>query len=299
MKELAKKGEIVKGRIFRAQSNTSFFVGLNIQLSQGEFSQVPAKLWDSMPYPATLPANEVDIGDPGPLRRWVGRRIEAKVLEVNRSIGVIISRRKIIEEKRGEIRQKTLMNTKEGDIVTGRVKTIDEQEVVADISGVEARLPMSEASWYPKPNLKFLFKRGDILDFKVIKIDEEKEKFLISYKVLTPHPADELTQKLVIGSTIEGDVTKVMERGGCFIRISGLRREAYIPPSEVSREEAPQEKTKIKAIVIKIDREKIRAILSQRRYEDAQMPEVVGRYSKEAMKMTLGDILKPTEPREE
>ncbi|MEK6542885.1 MAG: S1 RNA-binding domain-containing protein, partial [Elusimicrobiota bacterium] len=287
-----KKGERVEGRIFRFKGD-SFFVGLNILPAEDKFcgKGVPVNFWDKLPYPANMPVGEVDIDDPRPYRRWLGRKMPMKIVSIGQDGDVIVSRKKIIVEMKDAIKQEALNTVKAGDVMAAKVKVIDIDGVKVDVDGVEGAMPAVELSWYPKPDPRRILKRGQTIDVKVTKVDKEKGIVHVSHRAILTHPAEELVRKFPAKTIIEGTVERVLERGGCFISMPGIKREAYMPANEAVDDVAKKKGEKIKATVLRVDRENVRVVVSQRRYESAQMPNMVARYSKENQQLTLGDIL--------
>ncbi|MDB5294428.1 MAG: rpsA, partial [Phycisphaerales bacterium] len=75
--------------------------------------------------PVFLPASQVDIRRPGEISDWIGRHIDAMILKIDEERrNIVISRRKMIEVMRDELKKKTLETLKVGDIVKGTVKNI-------------------------------------------------------------------------------------------------------------------------------------------------------------------------------
>src|SRR5215211_1315618 len=58
--------------------------------------------------PVFLPASQVDIRRPGEISDWIGRHIDAVILKIDEERRNIVSRRKLIEQQREELKKKTL-----------------------------------------------------------------------------------------------------------------------------------------------------------------------------------------------
>jgi small subunit ribosomal protein S1 len=103
--EIEKKG-VVKGRIRQRVRG-----GYKVRLKEG--------------VTVFLPMSQVDIMPVVKPDDWLDKEIEAKVLSIDRKRkSIVISRRKLLEEKRAEMRKETLKKLKEGDVVEGVVKNI-------------------------------------------------------------------------------------------------------------------------------------------------------------------------------
>src|SRR5947199_10408611 len=80
--------------------------------------------------PVFLPASQVDIRRPGEISDWSGREIEAVILKIDEERrNIVISRRKMIEQQREELKKKTLDSLSVGQVIKGTVKN------VADFAG--------------------------------------------------------------------------------------------------------------------------------------------------------------------
>src|ERR687887_223909 len=67
-----------------------------------------------------LPASLVDIRRVQDLDEFLGRDLECKVIELNRSRNnVVLSRRVVLEDERREVRQKILEELQPGQVVEG------------------------------------------------------------------------------------------------------------------------------------------------------------------------------------
>lgn len=286
------KNERLEGRIFRLRGD-SFFVGLDVFPIEERFRtcKLCARLWQALPYPAQMPLAEIDTGNPQPLKRWLGRKLPFKLLALNPDGKAIVSRRRVMEEMKEALKQQTLATAKEGDIVLAKVKDVEIEGARLEINGVAGYLAKTETSWYPRVDMQRQVRRGETIDVKILKIDRDAGHILASRKVLLPHPADELVKRFPIKTVVEGVISKLMPRGGCFVRVDHVKREAYIPANDFAADAGMREGDRIKAMVVKIDRENIRVILSARRYEQSQMPNMVARYTKENQPLKLGEIL--------
>jgi small subunit ribosomal protein S1 len=74
---------------------------------------------------AFLPGSQVDIRPTKNLDKFIGKKMEFKVIKFNKKRGnIVLSRRAILAEERGKLRDETLGQITEGMIVKGIVKNI-------------------------------------------------------------------------------------------------------------------------------------------------------------------------------
>ena len=74
---------------------------------------------------------------------------------------------------------------KEGDVTKGVVTSVTNFGAFVRIGGVEGLLHNEDASWDRNDKCKDLFKVGDEIEVKIIKIDSNEQKISLSQKDLT------------------------------------------------------------------------------------------------------------------
>jgi len=299
LKKRAERGEALQARILRPRSD-GFFLTLRFGPSEPEEAppSSPEKLWEFFPYPAFLPMLEVDPGDPRPLNRWPGKTVTVKLLEVPEGEPAVVSRKRHVEETREQTRARVLAGVKAGDRIEAEVAKIAETQVELDYQGVACLLSQVESSWYPKPNLARQLRRGETLTVRVLKVDPEAKKLTVSRRALLAHPANEIAAKFKPGAVVEGTVSRKLVKGGCFVRLPDLKRDAFIPRAEIPEDSEITEGASLKATVMKVDKEMVRLILSCKRYERSQEPKLLAKYLAENQSYRLGDLLAPAEEEE-
>src|SRR5438876_11541411 len=98
--------------------------------------------------PVFLPASQVDIRRPGEISDWIGRQIDALILKIDEERrNIVISRRKLIEVQREELKKKTLDSVQVGQIVKGTVKNIVDFGAFIDLGGIDGLLHITDMSW--------------------------------------------------------------------------------------------------------------------------------------------------------
>ena len=90
-------------------------------------SKVRGGLTVDIGVPAFLPGSQVDLHPVRDLDKYLGKRLQCKILKFNRSRGnIVLSRRAILEKEREVLKKETLKNLSAGSVVEGRVKNITE-----------------------------------------------------------------------------------------------------------------------------------------------------------------------------
>jgi len=183
-------------------------------------------------------------------------------------------------------------NTKVGDIVKGTVATLTEFGAFVSIGAVDGLLHNEEAAWDSNSKCKDMFKKGDEIEVKIIKIDTEKENISLSIKSLGESPADKFAAEHSNGDIITAKIKDIKDFG-IFVKLvdnlDGLiRKEDMIAPAE--GEEEPKIGDEIEAVVVNIDKQRNRVRLSVKRLESQKNREAMEEAS-DNTSMTLGDAL--------
>jgi small subunit ribosomal protein S1 len=180
---------------------------------------------------------------------------------------------------------------KVGDIVTGKVATLTEFGAFVTLGDVDGLLHNEEASWEGNAKCKNLYKKGDELEVKIIKIDREKENISLSIKDITDSPAKNFQSTHKIGDIVKGTI-KDLKDFGLFIKLEdnldGLVRNEDFAPTTAENIEIGKE---IEAVVVNIDTKRNRVRLSIKRLEQQQEREILKSVNDDSS-MTLGDLLK-------
>jgi ribosomal protein S1 len=177
----------------------------------------------------------------------IGQRMDFKVVQYE-SAGrdVVVTRRPMLEAEAHERRKKALEFLSEGQVLPGVVRTVVDWGVfvaLPDAENLEGLVHAVEATHDPRARLADLFRPGEKLDVKILKIDE-KGKIWLSRKALVSDPWVDMTNANPLGTKLTGTVTKV-ERFGVFVQIAeGVEGLIHISDLSLKRIEHPSELVK-------------------------------------------------------
>jgi small subunit ribosomal protein S1 len=218
----------------------------------------------------------------------IGDEITVEVVELN------------VDKKRLRVSLKSLQpkpfekfknEHKVGDIVTGKVATLTEFGAFVTIDEVDGLLHNEEASWEDNVKCKDIYKKGDEVEVKIIKIDSEKENISLSVKELTTSPAKQFQESHKVGDIISGSVKDIKDFG-IFIKLEnnldGLIRTEDFGPLEIEEIKIGDE---IEAVVTNIDTKRNRIRLSVKRLETQKERAILDSVN-DTSSMTLGDLIK-------
>jgi len=218
----------------------------------------------------------------------LGEEVNVEVIELN------------VDAKRLRVSLKNLQEkpfakfTKEhnvGEVITGKIATLTDFGAFVTIGDVDGLLHNEESSWESNAKCKALFKKGDEVEVKIIKIDREKENISLSVKEIADSPAKKFQDTHKIGDIVSG-IVKDAKDFGVFIKLEdnldGLIRNEDVEPLIVEEIKAGDE---IEAVVVNIDTKRNRVRLSVKKLEQQQEREVLKSVN-DTSSMTLGDLLK-------
>jgi small subunit ribosomal protein S1 len=115
--------------------------------------------------------------------------MEFKVIKFNKKRGnIVLSRRAILQEERGKLREDTLGQIQENMIVKGIVKNITDYGAFIDLGGVDGLLHITDMSWGRVKHPSNLLNVGDEIDVKILKYDTSKERVSLGLKQVQPNP---------------------------------------------------------------------------------------------------------------
>jgi len=218
----------------------------------------------------------------------IGDEINVEVIELNFEQKRLRVSLKNLQEKPFE---KFIKSHKVGDVLKGKVATLTDFGAFVTLGDIDGLLHNEEASWEVNTKCKTLFKKGDEIEVKIIKIDREKENISLSIKDIIESPAKKFQDKYKVGDIIKGSV-KDKKDFGIFIKLEnnldGLIRNEDFGPLNAQEIKNGDE---VEAVIINIDTKKNRVRLSVKRLEQQQERDMLKSVNDNSS-MTLGDILK-------
>jgi ribosomal protein S1 len=154
----------------------------------------------------------------------VGQRLDFKVTQyTNHGRDVVVTRRPMLEAEAHERRKRALELLTEGQVLNGVVRTVVEWGAfvaLPDAENLEGLVHQTEASHDVRARMSDLFKNGDKVEVKIVKIDD-RGKIWLSRKALIADPWKEARDKYPSGAHLKAVVTKV-ESFGAFIQLDGI-----------------------------------------------------------------------------
>lgn len=223
---------------------------------------------------AFLPGSQVDLRPTRYLDKYIGKRMEFKVIKFNKKRGnIVLSRRAILSEERGKLREEILGQIQEEMIVKGIVKNITDYGAFIDLGGIDGLLHITDMSWGRVKHPSAILNVGDEIEVKILKFDKEKERVSLGLKQVQPNPWEKAKENYLPGTKVAGEIVSVKDYG-VFIELDdGI--EGLIHVSEMSWTGKIKNPTKhynvgdrVEAQVLEVDVENKRISLGVKQLQD-------------------------------
>ncbi len=224
-----------------------------------------------------LPASLVDIRRVQNLDEFMGKKLQSKVIELNRSRNnVVLSRRAVLEEERKEVREQILGRLQPGQEVEGKISNIVDFGAFVDLDGIDGLIHISELSWSHVNHPSEVLSIGDTVRVKVLDIDRDRQRISLGLKQTQEDPWQRVLNEYREGDVVEGRVTKIVAFGAFvqilpgvegLVHISELAQHHVESPAEVVR---PGDELKVK--ILEVDESRRRLSLSVKRVEGQALP---------------------------
>ncbi len=231
-----------------------------------------------------LPASQVDTRRPADIGEYIGKTLECKILIIDEERrNIVVSRRKLIEDQRQELKTKLLAEIEPGQVRKGVVKNIAPFGAFVDLGGLDGLLHVTDMAWNRVSDPNEVVKIDQQLEVYILKVDKEREKIALSLKHKTPSPWQNVEDKYPVNSKHTGEVVNVMTYGA-FVKLEpGI--EGLVHISEMSwtkRINHPSELVsigdQIDVQVLSINKEKQEISLGMKQVQPNPWDKVAERY---------------------
>ena len=217
-----------------------------------------------------LPASLVEMRRVRDLQPYVGRELEAKIIELDKNRNnVVLSRRAWLEQTQSEVRTNFLQTLQKGQVRSGVVSSIVNFGAFVDLGGVDGLVHVSELSWKHIDHPSEVVEVGQPVTVEVLEVDLDRERVSLSLKATQEDPWQAFARTHALGQIVPGKVTKLVPFGA-FVRvedgIEGLVHISELATRHVDLAEqvvSVGEEVFVKIIDIDMDRRRISLSLKQ------------------------------------
>jgi small subunit ribosomal protein S1 len=150
---------------------------------------------------------------------YVGQRLQFIITEYGeRGRNIILSNRIILAKEQQANREAMMQSLREGQIVKGKIISLQKFGAFVDIGGLHGLLPMSEIAWGRTENIHDALKVGEEVEVAILKMDREKDRISLSLKKMLADPWEKVESEYPEGSIHSGKVVR-LTKFGAFITL--------------------------------------------------------------------------------
>ncbi len=228
-----------------------------------------------------LPASLVEMRRVRDLQPYVGKEIEAKIIELDKNRNnVVLSRRAWLEQTQSEVRHTFLNTLPKGQIRKGVVSSIVNFGAFVDLGGVDGLVHVSELSWKHIDHPGEVVEVGQEVTVEVLDVDMDRERVSLSLKSTQEDPWQQFARTHQIGQVVPGRVTKLVPFGA-FVRVEeGIEGLVHISELADRHVEIPEQVVQVGdeifVKIIDIDLDRRRISLSLKQANEGTIGEAVG-----------------------
>jgi small subunit ribosomal protein S1 len=217
-----------------------------------------------------LPASLVEMRRVRDLQPYVGKQLEAKIIELDKNRNnVVLSRRQWLEETQSEVRSSFLNQLQKGQVRSGVVSSIVNFGAFVDLGGVDGLVHVSELSWKHIDHPSEVVEVGQEVTVEVLDVDLDRERVSLSLKATQEDPWQQFARTHQINQVVPGKVTKLVPFGA-FVRVDeGIEGLVHISELAERHVEIPEQVVNVgdellvKVIDIDLERRRISLSLKQ------------------------------------
>jgi small subunit ribosomal protein S1 len=248
-----------------------------------------------------LPASLVEMRRVRDLQPYVGKTLEAKIIELDKNRNnVVLSRRAWLEQTQSEVRSDFLNKLAKGQVRNGVVSSIVNFGAFVDLGGVDGLVHVSELSWKHIDHPSEVVEVGQEVTVEVLDIDLDRERVSLSLKATQEDPWRQFARTHAIGQVVPGKVTKLVPFGA-FVRVQdGIEGLVHISELAERHVEIPEQVVNVgdelMVKVIDIDLERRRISLSLKQANEGALTEESfdpSQYGMEAQYNDKGEYIYP------
>jgi small subunit ribosomal protein S1 len=182
---------------------------------------------------AFMPASRSGAKDAAEMEKLIGQEIRCRIIKLDvADEDVVVDRRSVLEEEERSVKERRYTEIKEGETVTGTVRTLTDYGAFIDIGGVDALLHVADIAWGRINKASDVLTVGQQVEARVLKVDTAKHRISLGLKQLTPHPWEQASDRYKTGERARGTVTRVTDFGAFVELEKGV--EGLIHISELS-----------------------------------------------------------------
>lgn len=228
------------------------------------------------------------------LAGMVGRRLQLKIIEINRNRNrLILSERLAVQEWRAKRREELLNELQVGEVRKGVVSNLSNFGAFVDLGGADGLVHISQLAWSRVNHPSEVLKVGQEVEVQVLSVDKEKKKIALSIKRAEVDPWTTVESRYTVGQLVRGTITKIAPFGA-FARIEdgieGLIHLSELPPGQQDPKAVLKEGQEVTVRILRIDPERRRLGLSIRQAEEGAFGEPAAEAAEPETRAPVGGV---------
>lgn len=201
---------------------------------------------------AFMPASQLTFRPMGDLERYLGERMELKIIKLTkRRRNVVVSRRKLLEEQRAGEKEKLLQTIEVGKVLRGEVKNITDFGAFVDVGGIDGLLHVTDMSWGRVKHPSQIVSVGQAIEVMVLSFDPQSERISLGLKQKSQNPWKSAVDRYPVGTVVRGRVVSMTDYGAFVQLEEGI--EGMVHVSEMSWTRRVRHPNEILALDAEVD----------------------------------------------
>jgi 4-hydroxy-3-methylbut-2-enyl diphosphate reductase len=185
---------------------------------------------------AFIPASQLSQRYVEKVEDFVGKELELKIIEVDRSKRRIVCSRKAVIQEQAANRKKEIWDKLEvGAVISGTVRRLTDFGVFVDVGGVDGLVHVTDLSWGRVRHPSEVVNPNQEINVKILSLDMERERIQLGYKQTQHKPWEVAEEKYPAGSIIEGRVVRITTFGAFVELEPGLDGLVHISQCALTR----------------------------------------------------------------
>ncbi|MGA7157172.1 MAG: 30S ribosomal protein S1 [Acidobacteriaceae bacterium] len=182
---------------------------------------------------AFMPASRSGTREAGEMEKLVGQQITCRITKLDTvEEDVVVDRRSVLEEEAMQVQQERVAGMREGEVVSGTVRSFAPYGAFVDLGGIDGLLHISDMAWGRVASAEDVLSVGQQIEVKILSVDAAAKRISLGLKQLQAQPWDAVGEKYAVGQRITGTVTRLMDFGAFVELEPGI--EGLIHVSEMS-----------------------------------------------------------------
>lgn len=219
---------------------------------------------------AFLPGSQVDVRPVRDIGSMLNVMQPFQILKMDKKRGnIVVSRRALIEESKGEHNKELVDSLEEGQTIDGIVKNITDYGAFIDMGGMDGLLHVTDISWKRVTHPTDLLKIGQSVKVQIIKINPESKRVSLGMKQLEADPWQNMAEKYPLNTRLKGSVTNITDYGA-FVEIEpGIEGLTHVSEMSWTKKNIHPGKIvsssqEVEVVILEIDYEKRRISLGMK-----------------------------------